>query len=66
MGRSISRRAFIGGSALGAVAATTMGAGTAMATESTPLKLERPLSLDEIGTPALLIDLVFFGNLIRH
>ncbi len=57
MGRSISRRAFIGGSALGAVAATTTGVGGAMASESTPMKLDRSLSFDEINTPALLVDI---------
>ncbi len=63
---SISRRTFIVGSALGAVAATTTGAQRAMAKESIPLKLDRPLGLNEINTPALLIDLdVMEANLRR-
>lgn len=46
MGRPISRRAFIGGSTLGAIAATTKGEGMGLVADSTLLKLERPTGVD--------------------
>lgn len=48
MGRPISRRAFIEGSTLGAIAATTKGEGMGLVADSTLLKLERRTGVDRL------------------
>ena len=64
--KHMSRRTFVGVTA-GALAATQAARGaTANSRPVEPVKLDRPLTLDELHTPALTIDLdVFESNLAK-
>lgn len=57
MAHGISRRTFLGTSAAGALAVPSVANSAAMATSIAPIVLEQSKRLDELDTPALLIDL---------
>lgn len=61
----LSRRGFIGLTALGAMGAVTEAAARE-APGAEPILLERPLSLEELPTPALLIDLDAFERNLKR
>ena len=57
MGGSMSRRAFLGAGAAGAVSTVSRDAAADERRRSDPMRLKKPLDLGELSTPALLIDL---------
>ncbi|MCH8332900.1 DSD1 family PLP-dependent enzyme [Candidatus Sumerlaeota bacterium] len=57
MGRSISRRIFLSGTAAGAMTAAYIGGAEVASSSSAPLQLEEPVHVNDLSTPALLIDL---------
>ncbi len=64
---SVSRRGFMGGAAAGAaIMATTTSAHAAVSNANEPIRLDKPIALADLNTPALLIDLdLFEANLAK-
>lgn len=52
----ISRRAFLGGAAAGSVSLAASARAANVQNEYDPVPLDRPLEIDELNTPALLLD----------
>ena len=57
MRSSLSRRTFLGAAAAGAASLPTIGYAAGAEKSAGPIRLDKPLPVEELPTPALLIDL---------
>lgn len=57
MRSSLNRRTFLGAAAAGAASLPAIGRGADARASATPIRLDQPIPLEDIPTPALLVDL---------
>ena len=57
MSSSLNRRTFLGAAAAGAASLPAIARGTDAGASATPIRLDKPIPLEDIPTPALLVDL---------